>query len=216
MPFSRDAFFAVFAAYNEAFWPMALALWLLTFAAVAGWVLRTPGGESLLRFALGVNWLWSGVAYHAAFFTRINPAAWLFAGLFVVQAVLLLSAGWSTRATVALSVPRLRHALAVGLLAYGLAYPAIVQAEGFAYPFAPTFGVPCPTTILTLGFLAATTMRAAESIVPLVWSLIGGSASFLLGVHTDFVLLAAGVALAVDMLRRPLTRRDVMHAGMKK
>ena len=79
MPFTRDAFFAVFAAYNEAFWPMALALWLLTFAAVAGWALCTPRGESFLRFVLGVNWLWSGVAY-----------------------------------------------------------PAIVQAEGFAYPFAPT------------------------------------------------------------------------------
>jgi uncharacterized protein DUF6064 len=210
MPFTRDAFFAVFAAYNQAFWPVALALWLLSFVAVAGWVLGTPHGDSFLRFALGVNWLWGGVAYHAALFTRINPAAWLFAGLFVFQAAVFLTAGWSGRASVLRFEPRPRQAFAVGLLAYGLAYPAVVQAEGFAYPFAPTFGVPCPTTILTVGFLVAGKSSAAETIGPILWSLIGGSASFLFGVHADFVLLAAGVALGLDLLRRPLPHRGVM------
>ena len=30
------------------------------------------------------HWIWSALAYHAAFFTRINPAAWVFAALFLL------------------------------------------------------------------------------------------------------------------------------------
>jgi hypothetical protein len=32
---------------------------------------------------------WSAVAYHIMFFTRINPAAWLFAAIFLLQAAQL-------------------------------------------------------------------------------------------------------------------------------
>jgi len=35
-----------------------------------------------------------------------------------------------------------------------------------------------------------------------VWSLIGGSAAWLFGVHADFVLPAAGVVLAIDLSRQ--------------
>jgi hypothetical protein len=39
------------------------------------------------------------VAYHVAFFTRINPAAWLLAALFLVQAVLFFRVGVVRRTT---------------------------------------------------------------------------------------------------------------------
>jgi hypothetical protein len=35
------------------------------------------------------------------------------------------------------------------------------------------------------------------SIVPVLWSAIGGSAAFVLGVHADYALPLAGLALAV-------------------
>jgi hypothetical protein len=71
-------------------------------------------------------------------------------------------------------------------------------------PRLPTFGVPCPTTILTIGFLLATDRLLPRSVavVPLVWAFIGGSAAFLLGVRADAMLLAAGIVLAIDIIHR--------------
>jgi Family of unknown function (DUF6064) len=40
-------------------------------------------------YLLATLWIWNAVAYHALLFTSINPAAWLFAGLFTVEGVLL-------------------------------------------------------------------------------------------------------------------------------
>ena len=55
-------------------------------------VIAAPSG-SLDQRASGPHWAWSALAYHAAFFTRINPAAWLFAALFLVQATAFFWSG---------------------------------------------------------------------------------------------------------------------------
>jgi hypothetical protein len=83
-------------------------------------------------------------------------------------------------------------------------YPAIVAAEGHAFPRLPTFGVPCPTTILTIGFLLAADRPLPRllTLVPIVWALIGGSAALLLGVHADMMLLVGGVVLGIDGIGR--------------
>ena len=60
-----------------------------------------------------------------AFFTRINAAPWLFAALFLGQAVLFFHVGFLQRR---LSVAPWSNAwapLAWGLIGYSLAYPAI-------------------------------------------------------------------------------------------
>ena len=89
-------------------------------------------------------------------------------------------------------------------------YPAIARAEGHAFPRLPTFGVPCPTTILTIGFLLAAdrSLPRLVAVIPLVWAVIGGSAAFLLGVRADLMLVAAGIALAVDMIH-PRRARNI-------
>lgn len=70
---------------------VAAVSWLSTAAAlIAAW--RSPaGGSRRLTYLLSALWMWNAVAYHAWLFTRINPAAWLFAALFAVQSVLLLT-----------------------------------------------------------------------------------------------------------------------------
>jgi hypothetical protein len=106
---------------------------------------------------------------------------------------------------------RRRHALGLAFIAYGLIYPALAWADGLRYPYAPTFGVPCPTTILTIGFLLASPTRSIlESIVPIAWSVIGGSASWLFGVHADVALVAAGLVLAVDLVGTARLETGVM------
>jgi hypothetical protein len=203
LPFTVDQFFEVFAAYNRLFWMVALGWWLSGLAAMIV-VSQTPQrGSQALTFFLGVLWLWNAIVYHALLFTGINPAAWLFAGLFAFQAVLFFCAarrddlqyfecrGW-------------RRAAAIMLVVYAFAYPVLTIALGHRYPNAPTFGVPCPTAILTIGLLLSVRGAVATSLVviPVLWSAVGGSAAFLLGVPADYVLLAAGGTLLVVQLKR--------------
>ena len=86
-----------------------------------------------------------------------------------------------------------RHWISQFLLIYALAYPFLALAEGNDLPRSPTFGVPGPTTILTIGLLlTAESLPITLTVIPILWAFIGGSAAFLLSVRTDLMLLAAG------------------------
>jgi len=153
---------------------------------------------------LALFWAWMGIAYHWAFFARINPAAYLFGALFVVQGILLAAA--AARGSVAFRFrPQARGRLGLGLIAYAMAvYPLIGPALGHGWPRAPVFGVaPCPTTIFTLGLLLWAE-RAPRGLVaiPVLWSLVGASAAALLGVWEDLGLIVAAGA-GVWLLARP-------------
>src|SRR5688500_11709777 len=79
LPFTPNQFFSIFAAYNHAFWIVVIVMWFATLAILVV-VWREPARWTrLLSFLLGTLWLWNAVAYHAFLFTRINPAAWVFA-----------------------------------------------------------------------------------------------------------------------------------------
>ncbi len=204
LPFTADEFFDVFAAYNARLWPVALILWVVTAYAV----MRSRDGATRPGFIPGVlafHWVWSGLAYHAAFFSRINPAAWMFAGLFVLEGGLLTWYGVVHHRFQLRRGSSCRQALSWALIAYALLYPAIARAEGHAFPRLPIFGVPCPTTILTIGFLLAAdrSLPRLVAVIPLLWACIGGSAAFLFGVRADLMLLASATILAVDTILRP-------------
>jgi len=140
------------------------------------------------------------VAYHAWLFTRINPAAWFFAFLFAAQAALLFLAARTSVAFFSAAGPK--RVLGISLVSYALVYPFLALAIRHTYPATPTFGVPCPTDLLTIGVLltvrGGVPMRLA--IIPVIWGFVGGSAALLLDVPTDYVLLAAGVALVVALM----------------
>jgi hypothetical protein len=163
---------------------------------------------------LTLHWAWSALAYHAAFFSIINPAAWLFAVLFLVEAGLLFwyaDVGRRPQPPGGLSV---REALSWALIVYALLYPAIARAEGRAFPRLPTFGVPCPTTILTIGFLlwADRSLPRVVAVIPIMWAFVGGSAAFLFGVHADLMLVAAGIVLVVDVLPSMHPKGPILQA----
>jgi hypothetical protein len=209
LPFTDEQFFGVFAAYNLLLWPAALVLWVATAVVCIAWLRGSTNRSLLVPALLAIHWIWVGLAYHAAFFTRINPAAWLFSGLFLVEAGLLVSYGViRNRIRFAEPASFLRHVASWVLIAYALAYPLIAQAEGRAYPYVPTFAVPCPTTILTIGFLLAADppLPRLVAVIPILWALIASSAALLFGVRADFMLLVAGLALIYDV-SRPAARR---------
>jgi hypothetical protein len=203
LPFTREQFFDLFAAYNGALWPVLAGLWVAS-ALVSVLLLSAerPPARSICVL-LAAHWLWAAAAYHAAFFTRINPAAWIFAALFFVQAVVFFRAGVVKGALSFAPWGNRWAPLGWGLIAYSLAYPGINAVDHQSVVRIPAFGVPCPTTIFTAGLLMLATPRSWRlSFIPVTWSVIGGSAAFLLGVRADYALPIAGIALTVFQLQR--------------
>jgi hypothetical protein len=205
LPFSHAEFLDVFAAYNAALWPLAIVLWLLSLSAFV-LVMRGEHNDRAVTALLAVHWGWAAIAYHWAHFATINPAAYAFAAVFLVQALLLGIGAWRGSPRYVWQPPTPRRLIGGVMAAYGLAYPAMAALIVGDYPRIPTFGVPCPTTLLTLGFLLmATPVRMSLLIVPLLWSIIGGSAALLFGIVPDFALLAAGF---VVLMLLPASRRQ--------
>ena len=218
IPFTVDEFLQVFAAYNAAIWPTQFILFGVAIVALY-FSLRGGGRTALIPpIVLAALWAWSGVVYHLIFFRRINPAASAFGTLFVVQALLLLIATWRQR--IAFRFRRsVRGWLGLLLILYALAlYPLLGVALGRRYPYAPTFGVPCPLTILTLGLLLWNSARTPwyAAAVPLVWAAIGFTAALSLGIREDFGLGAAGViTLGVLVAKHINDRRELAYPHIR-
>jgi hypothetical protein len=202
LPFTHDQFLAVFGDYNRALWPVAALLWLAT--AVAVFRLFRPGsnGSRLVAAVLTVQWAWAGVVYHLVFFRRINPAATLFGLGFLLQAMLLLWRGTLRHRLVFVPGRSVRARLGLGLVVYALVYPGVGLLLGLQYPRLPTFGVPCPSTILTAGLLLLAPRHEARilGVIPLGWAGVAGSAALVLGIRADLVLVLAGILLAAYIL----------------
>jgi len=203
LPFTKEQFFDLLAAYNVGLWPALVALWIASvLVSVLLLSLRRPP-DRWISALLTAHWAWSAMAYHVGFFTRINQAAWVFAALFLLQAAVFF---WAGVVHGRLSFAPWRNAwapVAWGLVAYSLVYPAINAAQHPSVSRIPTFGVPCPTMIFTAGMLMLATPRSWRlSMVPVMWSVIGGSAAFLLGVYADYALPLAGIALAIFSTQR--------------
>lgn len=165
-PFTIAEFLGVFAAYNAAIWPAQIAAYVFGVVAVAALWLKQP---RLILSILALMWLWNAIGYHWLFFSTINPAAPLFAGVFALQAVLLLACA-VTKDSVSFRVGRdVRTKAGLAFIAYALIiYPALGLWAGHGFMKGPMFGVaPCPTTIFTIGmlFLARGRWVASLSIV---------------------------------------------------
>lgn len=196
LPFSHDQFLDVFGAYNAALWPAAAALWLATAALLGALALRRAPPR-LVAALLALQWLWAGAVYHLGYFRAINPAALGFGILFLAEGG---GFAWLAlrRTPPEFSWGRAPRQIASALLcAYALLYPALALFTGLAWPRFPSFGVPCPADILTIGLLLAADPSAprALGVVPLAWAAIGGSAAIVLGVRPDIMLLVAGAVL---------------------
>ncbi len=204
LPFTHEQFLEVFGAYNRALWPAALLLWLLSVGALVATLLRGAAASRYCVALLSVHWAWAGVAYHLVMFRSINPAATLFGALFVLESALLAWRGWSGRLQLAAPSSAWGR-VGVAVIAYGLLYPVLGLLLGLSYPRYPSFGVPCPTTIVTVGFLLLGSRHEARwlGVIPLAWSVVGGSAAIAMSVRADFGLMVAGVLLLAYMAVGP-------------
>jgi hypothetical protein len=161
--------------------------------------------------------LWNALAYHAAFFARINPAAGMFAAAFVLEALLFAFAARRSDADFFTS-DGWRRQTGIALIIYAFAYPILNLTLGHEYPGTPTFGVPCPTAILTLGLLLTMRARAARwlFVVPILWGFVAGWAAVVLNVWTDYVLVLAAIVAAAGLVGglNPRSREQRVHLRM--
>lgn len=195
LPFTPEQFFGVFEQYNEAVWPAQVAIYIA--AAIAFYLVLKPGKYSnkVISIILAFFWLWMGIVYHWSFFSSINPAARIFGAFFVLEGLIFLFEG-ILRDNLAFSFRKDWYSAAgIVLMLFGpIIYPVMGHFLGHNYPGTPTFGLPCPTTIFTIGALSlANRLPKYVAVIPLLWSVLGFSAAISLGVEEDVSLLIAGL-----------------------
>lgn len=214
LPFTREQFFEVFALYNEGVMPLQFGLCLLALSAFGAMVVRRRGSDRVVSAILAGLWAWMGIVYHFIYFAPVNPAARLFAALFLAAAALFAWAGVVRGRLVFDGESRARRIAGHALIAYALVgYPLLSLLLGRQFPELPTFGLPCPTTIFTIGMLAFLSQPFPRYVlfVPIAWAFMGGQAAFTLGVYEDLGLLVAGVAGLWLMFHPASQPSDLAH-----
>lgn len=205
MPFTPEQFFQVFEKYNQTIFPMQIVLILAALAAVMLASKPKALSDEIISVLLAVFWLWTGFVYHLIFFTEINPAAYIFGTVFIVQGFLFLYQGLLKKSLSFRFAPNLYGILGAIFIVYALIiYPVIGYATGRVYPASPTFGAPCPMVIFTFGLLMWTNKKLALYllIIPTLWAFLGISAASSFGVIEDFGLLIAGTIGTAFIIRR--------------
>lgn len=206
LPFTVDQFFNIFETYNTAIWPAQVIAYLIGIVAVALAFRENSLYGRIISGILALFWIWMGVLYHMAYFSAINPAAWTFGALFVLEGLLFIVIGsiWG-KLSFNFDLKPIPIVGAVFILYAMVVYPLLGLAFGHWYPRAPMFGVaPCPTTIFTFGMLlwAKKPIPAYILVIPLIWSIIGTMAAISLQVPQDYGLGIAGIVGTILVILR--------------
>lgn len=195
-PFTPEQFFHVFEEYNSAVFPFQLIILAL---GVAGIFMLHSGYSLKHKFIgsyLGFLWIWVGSVYHISFFSAVNPAARAFGIIFIIQGILILFYSYRKERLKFSFIPGTRFYIGYFLIIFALLiYPLIGYLVQNSFPRTISLGLPCPTTIVTLGFFLLTGERFPKYllIIPVLWSLLGVTAAINFGVYQDFVMLLSAI-----------------------
>lgn len=220
MPFTVDQFFDIFGTYNTAIWPAQIVAYVLGIISLMLALRENRLFSGIISAILALFWIWMGVVYHIVYFSRINPAAFIFGLLYVLQGVIFLGRGtFRGKLSFGFRYKPLPITGACFVLYAMVVYPLLGIRFGHSYPRVPLFGVaPCPTTIFTFGLLlwATKSVPAYLLIIPLLWSILGMSAAANLRVPQDYGLVVAGVlgtALILIQNRQAKSRIQQLKAA---
>ncbi len=196
LPFSTEDFLDIFKEYNLAFFPLQIIFYAAGFICVYFLFKDNINVSRTINTVLAFFWLWMGLAYHIIFFSSINKVAYAFGILFIVQGILFIYYG-SVKKRISFRYQKsIFNFIGIIIIAYSLIfYPIIGHICGHQFPYSPTFGLPCPTTIYTFGMLLFVNKKIPLPviIIPFLWSIIGFSAAFSLSIYEDIGLLVSGI-----------------------
>ncbi len=205
LPYTAEILAALAAQLNGALWPLHLGLLLLTALAVLHAWRPVSGGDRAIGILLACGWGWVAWIWFWRGMAPLDFLAPIYAGLFVLQAVLLLAFALAGRLAFRL------HEAAFPMLGLGLLALAAVGLPLFGFLTGRSLSqleviwlAPTPSAVATLGllFLVHQPPRILFA-VPCAWALIGGALAWTLGMPAPLlgsVALLAGGGLAV--LRR--------------
>ena len=202
LPFTPEQFLEVFRNYNTGIFPVQALLYLIALTAAYFTLAKHRWSTKIVLTILGFFWLWMGVVYHFSYFSKINSAANFMGTLFVLQGLLFI---FFTRKS-ALKSSNDHFKIGGSLMVFFslMMYPSISYLLGHTYPYSPTFGVPCPTTMFTLGILLMSEKRMPVGlfVIPLLWTVVATMAVFHLGMYEDIALPFAAVVSLTLLYRQ--------------
>lgn len=210
IPFTHEEFVGVFKSYNESIFPLQGIFYLFALIAIFHTMRKSPWSSTVVMGLLSILWIWMGIVYHIIHFSVINKAANFFGAAFFIEGILMSYYANKLKFKFPSDVYGLTGFL---LIFFALAvYPTIGYLIGHVYPYAPTFGVPCPTTIFTFGILLLTEKKFPTTllVIPGLWSIVGASAAANLGFYEDIGLVISGI-IAIGML---LNRKRKAHRAV--
>jgi Family of unknown function (DUF6064) len=215
IPFTADQFLDNFKDYNLAVFPLQIVFYFLSMIAIYLAIRPTPKSDKMISGLLAFFWLWMGVVYHLVFFSAINKAAYIFGSVFILQGILFLILGvFQGKLSFRFRADKYGMAGIMLILFALIVYPVAGYSSGHIYPHAPTFGLPCPTTIFTFGLLLFSDKICPVTIliIPFLWSVIGFTAAFNFGMVEDTGLLVSGILtlIMVFVHNRVLARKQVV------
>lgn len=204
MPFSTEQFFSIFENYNTTVFPLQWIFLFLGFTALFFATSKKPVKNNIIGSILVVTWIWTGIVYHIIFFASINPAAIAFGGLFILQGIFLYIETFVRKNLVFNYSGSVKDNLALFFLLFGLViYPVISFYFEGSIIRTISFGLPCPTTIVTFGFLLLTDRKFSGYLlfIPSVWAIIGTAAAINFGVYQDYVMIFSAIVTNICLIR---------------
>ena len=196
LPFSLVDFLNVFKNYNQTIFPLQILFYLIAFLCIYFLFAGNKNLNKIISIVLSFFWLWMGIVYFLIFFSTINKAAYVFGAFFILQGIMFAGCGLIRKKISFGYSKNIYNHIGIIFLLYALIiYPVLGTLLGHAYPYSPTFGLPCPTTIFTFGILLFTNKKIPVHllIIPLLWSIIGFTVAFKLTMYEDIGLPVAGV-----------------------
>lgn len=206
IPFTTEQFFEIIEKYNLTIFPVQLIILVLGGLLLIILHSKIKSKNKLIGGFLGVLWLWTGIAYHFAFFTEINKLAYVFGGLFVLQGLIFLNETFFRKRLEFEFHGKILNYIAYFFIIFSIViYPTLIYFLEHSLVRIITLGLPCPSTILTFGFLILTTPKLSKYIliIPALWTIVGTSAAYNFGVYPDYFMpVSALIAIIYLIIRK--------------
>jgi len=193
--FSSRTYNRLFELYHRDIWPLqVLAILGGVFMLLLLLRAQARHGRVIASF-LAAAWLWVALAFHLQRYAKINWAASWFAGLFLLEALLLLWHGVIRDRLRLVPITHRAQWLGIALFVFALLIqPFVSVLSGRAWTQTELFGLtPDATAVGTLGVIlvAGARVRLSLLFIPLLWCVVSGATLWTMKSPDAFVLLAA-------------------------
>jgi hypothetical protein len=200
MPFNTEQFIEIFIEYNTTVYPIQLLLLIIGIFTLILLISKINSKNLIIGLVIGFIWIWTGLAYHIYFFSRINKIAFVFGIIFIIQGLFFIFESIFKRRLKFEFEKSFKIFAGFFFIIFGLfIYPLICILRSNGLNEIISIGLPCPTTIYTLGILMLATKRFPKYllIIPTIWAAIGFFAAINFGIYQDVMLLVS--ALVADI-----------------